>query len=100
MKIENNYQESLVSSLQSITYLWIFIKANCSACWVVPAPAKSTLLRMLAGFEAPTSGRILIDGVDMAGIQPWKRPVNMMFQSYALFPHLTVADNVAFGSEA
>ena len=58
---------------------------------------KSTLLRMLAGFESPTSGRILIDGVDMAGIQPWKRPVNMMFQSYALFPHLTVADNVAFG---
>ncbi|MCO4756970.1 MAG: polyamine ABC transporter ATP-binding protein [Oceanospirillaceae bacterium] len=58
---------------------------------------KSTLLRMLAGFESPTSGRILIDGVDMSGIQPWKRPVNMMFQSYALFPHLTVADNVAFG---
>lgn len=58
---------------------------------------KSTLLRMLAGFESPTSGRILIDGVDMAGIQPWKRPVNMMFQSYALFPHLTVTDNVAFG---
>jgi len=58
---------------------------------------KSTLLRMLAGFESPTSGRILIDGVDMAGIQPWKRPVNMMFQSYALFPHLSVADNVAFG---
>lgn len=58
---------------------------------------KSTLLRMLAGFEAPTSGRILIDGVDMSGIQPWNRPVNMMFQSYALFPHLTVAENVAFG---
>lgn len=58
---------------------------------------KSTLLRMLAGFEAPTSGRILIDGVDMAGIQPWNRPVNMMFQSYALFPHLTVAENIAFG---
>lgn len=58
---------------------------------------KSTLLRMLAGFETPTSGRIIIDGVDMAGIQPWKRPVNMMFQSYALFPHLTVADNIAFG---
>jgi len=58
---------------------------------------KSTLLRMLAGFETPTSGRILIDGVDMAGMQPWKRPVNMMFQSYALFPHLTVEENVAFG---
>lgn len=58
---------------------------------------KSTLLRMLAGFETPTSGRIWIDGVDMSGIQPWKRPVNMMFQSYALFPHLSVEENVAFG---
>ena len=58
---------------------------------------KSTLLRMLAGFETPTSGKIIIDGVDMSGIQPWKRPVNMMFQSYALFPHLSVEENVAFG---
>ncbi len=58
---------------------------------------KSTLLRMLAGFEQPTSGRILIDGVDMSGIPPWNRPVNMMFQSYALFPHLNVEKNVAFG---
>lgn len=58
---------------------------------------KSTLLRILAGFESATSGRILIDGVDMAGVQPWKRPVNMMFQSYALFPHLSVAENIAFG---
>ena len=58
---------------------------------------KSTLLRMLAGFEQPTSGRILIDGVDMAGIKPWNRPVNMMFQSYALFPHLSVEKNIAFG---
>lgn len=58
---------------------------------------KSTLLRMLAGFEKPTSGSILIDGVDMANIQPWERPVNMMFQSYALFPHMTVEANVAFG---
>ncbi len=58
---------------------------------------KSTLLRILAGFESATSGRILIDGIDMAGVQPWNRPVNMMFQSYALFPHLSVADNIAFG---
>ena len=58
---------------------------------------KTTLLRMLAGFEEPSSGRILIDGVDMAGIPPYERPVNMMFQSYALFPHMTVAQNVAFG---
>ena len=58
---------------------------------------KTTLLRMLAGFEKPSGGRILIDGQDMAAVPPWRRPVNMMFQSYALFPHMSVADNVAFG---
>ena len=58
---------------------------------------KSTLLRMLAGFEEPTSGRILLDGQDLAGIPPYQRPVNMMFQSYALFPHMTVEANIAFG---
>jgi len=58
---------------------------------------KTTLLRMLAGFEQPTSGTIFIDGVDMSGIPPYERPVNMMFQSYALFPHMTVEQNVGFG---
>jgi len=58
---------------------------------------KTTLLRMLAGFEEPTSGKIYIDGIDMAGIPPYARPTNMMFQSYALFPHMTVEQNVAFG---
>jgi putrescine transport system ATP-binding protein len=58
---------------------------------------KTTLLRMLAGFEAPTAGTISIDGVDMAGVPPHRRPVNMMFQSYALFPHMTVENNIAFG---
>jgi putrescine transport system ATP-binding protein len=60
---------------------------------------KTTLLRMLAGFEAPTSGRIFIDGQDMADTLPYERPVNMMFQSYALFPHMSVEKNVAFGLE-
>ncbi|MDH5254473.1 MAG: polyamine ABC transporter ATP-binding protein [Gammaproteobacteria bacterium] len=60
---------------------------------------KTTLLRMLAGFERPTSGRIFIDGQDMADTLPYERPVNMMFQSYALFPHMTVEKNVAFGLE-
>jgi len=58
---------------------------------------KSTLLRMLAGFETPDSGRIEIDGQDMTAVPPWERPVNMMFQSYALFPHMTVENNVAYG---
>ena len=58
---------------------------------------KTTLLRMIAGFEVPTSGQIIIDGQDMAGIPPNKRPVNMVFQSYAVFPHMSVADNVGYG---
>jgi putrescine transport system ATP-binding protein len=58
---------------------------------------KTTLLRMLAGFETPTAGRILIDGMDMVDIPAHERPVNMMFQSYALFPHMTVAGNIAYG---
>ena len=58
---------------------------------------KTTLLRMLAGFEAPDQGRILLNGRDIAQVLPHRRPVNMMFQNYALFPHLTVRDNIAFG---
>jgi putrescine transport system ATP-binding protein len=60
---------------------------------------KTTLLRMLAGFETPTSGKIFIDGEDMSTIPPYERRINMMFQSYALFPHMTVEKNVAFGLE-
>ncbi|BAU71888.1 polyamine ABC transporter ATP-binding protein [Metapseudomonas furukawaii] len=58
---------------------------------------KSTLLRMLAGFERPSEGRIMLDGVDITDMPPYERPINMMFQSYALFPHMTVAQNIAFG---
>ena len=69
----------------------IFALLGSSGC------GKSTLLRMLAGFEVPTSGQILLAGQDILGLAPYERPINMMFQSYALFPHLTVWDNVAFG---
>ncbi|WP_440029039.1 ABC transporter ATP-binding protein [Chromobacterium amazonense] len=69
----------------------IFALLGSSGC------GKSTLLRMLAGMETPTSGRIILDGQDMQGLQPYERPVNMMFQNYALFPHMTVEQNVAFG---
>ncbi len=58
---------------------------------------KTTLMRMLAGFEQPTSGRILLQGKDLSGTPPYKRPTNMMFQSYALFPHMDVAANVGYG---
>jgi putrescine transport system ATP-binding protein len=69
----------------------IFCLLGASGC------GKTTLLRMLGGFEKPSSGRIFIDGEDMTGVPPYERPVNMMFQSYALFPHMTVEQNVAFG---
>ena len=69
----------------------IFCLLGASGC------GKTTLLRMLGGFETPTSGKIFIDGEDMTGVPPYERPVNMMFQSYALFPHMTVADNVGYG---
>ena len=58
---------------------------------------KTTLLRMLSGFESPTEGRVWIDGQDMTNVPPYERPVNMMFQSYALFPHMTVEQNVGYG---
>ncbi len=61
---------------------------------------KTTLMRMAAGFELPDAGRIRIDGADATGLPPHQRPVNMMFQSYALFPHMSVADNIAFGLKA
>jgi spermidine/putrescine transport system ATP-binding protein len=60
---------------------------------------KTTLLRMIAGFEFPTEGAILLDGSDIAALPPFRRPVNTVFQNYALFPHLTVAQNIAFGLE-
>ena len=69
----------------------MFALVGASGC------GKTTLLRMLAGFTTPSSGRILIDDVDMTHVPPHERPVNMMFQSYALFPHMTVEDNVGYG---
>lgn len=69
----------------------IFALLGSSGC------GKSTLLRMLAGFETPTSGSIFLDGQDISNVPPHLRPINMMFQSYALFPHLSVWDNIAFG---
>ncbi|MDE2047968.1 MAG: polyamine ABC transporter ATP-binding protein [Betaproteobacteria bacterium] len=69
----------------------IFALLGASGC------GKSTLLRMLAGFETPTTGKIYLEGTEISRLAPYDRPINMMFQSYALFPHLTVTENVAFG---
>jgi len=78
----------------------ISLTINAGEFFVLLGPSgcgKTTLLRMMAGFEVPSEGQILIDGQDMARVAPNKRPVNMVFQSYAVFPHMTVAQNVAYG---
>jgi putrescine transport system ATP-binding protein len=84
----------------AVEKLWLDIFAGEFFALLGPSGCgKTTLLRLLAGFEAADEGRILLDGVDLAGTPPHRRPTNMMFQSYALFPHLTVERNIAFGLE-
>ncbi len=92
-KLEKRFDEALAVDDVSLSIGRgeIFALLGSSGC------GKSTLLRMLAGFEKPTSGRVLLGGQDIAQFPPYDRPMNMMFQSYALFPHLDIWENVAFG---
>lgn len=92
-KLVKRFDEALAVDEVSLSIAQgeIFALLGSSGC------GKSTLLRMLAGFESPTSGRILLGGQDVAKLPPYHRPINMMFQSYALFPHLNIWENVAFG---
>ena len=83
---------------QAIRQTNLVIKKGELFCLLGPAGCgKTTLLRMLAGFEEPSEGKIFLDGKELTGIPPFRRPVNMMFQSYAIFPHMTVEENIAFG---
>src|SRR5450631_2606228 len=84
-----------VTAVDSVT-LRIF-KGEMFALVGASGCGKTTLLRMLAGFAHPTSGRIMIEDCDMTGVPPHERPVNMMFQSYALFPHMSVEENIGYG---
>src|SRR4051812_4389396 len=84
-----------VTAVDGVT-LEIF-ENECVALLGASGCGKTTLLRILAGLEQPDAGHVFIDGINHTGTPPHARPVNMMFQSYALFPHMTVADNVAFG---
>ena len=83
--------EAVASADLSITRGEFFSLLGPSGC------GKTTTLRLVAGFEAPSSGRILLDGKDVSRVPPYRRDVNTVFQQYALFPHMSVADNVAFG---
>src|SRR5262245_41784258 len=85
-------------SFRSVDHVTLDIRAGEFFALLGPSGCgKTTLLRMLAGFETPDEGRILLNGRDIAPVLPHQRPVNMMFQNYALFPHLSVRDNIAFG---
>src|SRR5262245_36827717 len=78
----------------------VSLSINRGGIFATPGPAgsgKTTLLRVLAGCEAATSGGVILEGMDIGPLPPYERPINMMFQSYALFPHLNVWDNIAFG---
>ena len=84
-----------VSALEEVS---LALPAGEFFCLLGPSGCgKSTLMRLVAGFERPSAGRILLDGTDLSGLPPHRRPVNMMFQSYALFPHMSVARNLAYG---
>jgi len=86
------------SALRALDNVSITIRENEFFTLLGPSGCgKTTLLRMIAGFEYPTEGAILLHGEDIAGLPPFKRPINTVFQSYALFPHLTVWENIAFG---
>src|SRR5690606_30192557 len=88
------------NALRALDNVSIVIRENEFFTLLGPSGCgKTTLLRLIAGFEYPTEGAILLYGEDIAGLPPFKRPVNTVFQSYALFPHLTVAENIAFGLE-
>ena len=94
--------------LQSVTKRWgsftavddVSLQINAGEFITLLGPSgcgKTTLLRMISGFEAPTAGRVMLDGRDVTGVPPYKRDVNQVFQSYALFPHLSVRENIEFG---
>src|SRR5438046_5402004 len=80
-----------------VRWCWPMQRGEVFALLGPAGSGKTTLLRLIAGFETPNEGRIVIDGTDITAVPPYARPVNMMFQSYALFPHLDVAGNIAFG---
>jgi putrescine transport system ATP-binding protein len=93
-----SYRATSGGRLDVLRGLKFALPAGAVAALVGPSGCgKTTLLRMLAGFATPSGGRIMIEDVDMTNVPPHERPVNMMFQSYALFPHMTVADNVGYG---
>lgn len=100
IKIENITKQFKSNDYKTVDNISLDIQKGESFSLLGPSGCgKTTLMRIIAGFEKPDSGSIIIDGVDMTNVPPYKRPVNMMFQSYALFPHMDIWHNIAFGLE-
>lgn len=100
IRIENISKQFKANDYKTVDNISLDILRGESFSLLGPSGCgKTTLMRIIAGFETPDSGRVFIDGVDMTDTPPYKRPVNMMFQSYALFPHMNIWQNVAFGLE-
>jgi putrescine transport system ATP-binding protein len=100
IKIENISKQFKTSDYKTVDSISLEIQRGESFSLLGPSGCgKTTLMRIIAGFEKPDNGKVFIDGVDMTDTPPYKRPVNMMFQSYALFPHMDIWQNVAFGLE-
>ena len=98
IRIENVSKQFKANEYKTVDNISLDILSGESFSLLGPSGCgKTTLMRIIAGFERPDSGKIYIDGVDMTNVPPYKRPVNMMFQSYALFPHMDIWQNVAFG---
>lgn len=98
IKIENVSKQFKANDYKTVDNISLDILRGESFSLLGPSGCgKTTLMRMIAGFELPDTGKIYIDGIDMSNVPPYKRPVNMMFQSYALFPHMDIWHNVAFG---
>ncbi|EDO26024.1 predicted protein, partial [Nematostella vectensis] len=96
LKIESVYK--YFDDMEAVSDVSLTInKGEIFALLGASGSGKSTLLRMLAGFEKPSDGKILLDGKDITALPPFERPINMMFQSYALFPHMSVEQNIAYG---
>ena len=94
------FQGAGVDSVKALDNVSVSIRENEFFTLLGPSCCgKTTLLRLIAGFDFPTEGEILLHGKDIAPLPPFKRPVNTVFQSYALFPHMTVGQNISFGLE-
>ena len=97
IELKKSHKKTLMTSRCSGALIWTFTKTNSLRFWDPAAVEKTTTLRIIAGFEEPSGGEVLFNGIEISKLPPYKREINTVFQKYALFPHLNVMDNIGFG---